>query len=200
MPQSLRRVKRGRRDGFAGGQKPGRRDGALAGIFVEGIRYVLYIQHMLNLSNTPSVEDRRRVIEDFGGYFAQSGVPPTAGRIWGYLLLSREPVSIDRIAADLGMSKSSVSVGTRQLEQFMLARRSGEPGSRRALYEASRTGGRFFEQLLTSYRTVARVIDAAVGVSPDETVRARLEEMSRFFHLWIDEFTQLANRLEESRR
>jgi len=58
-------------------------------------------------------------------------------RLYGYLLLSAEPVSLDRITSDLEISKSSASVAARLLEQYTLARRHGERGSKRALYEVS---------------------------------------------------------------
>jgi predicted transcriptional regulator len=65
------------------------------------------------------------------------GVPQAVARLYGYLLLGAEPVSLDRIAADLEVSKSSASVAARLLEKYTLVRRHGERGSKRVLYDAS---------------------------------------------------------------
>ena len=155
---------------------------------------------MLNISTDPDAEGRRRFIEDFGRYFAQWGLGATLGRIWGYLLLSPEPASLDLIAADLGISKSNASTTCRQLEQFLLVRRSGQPGSRRALYEANAMSRRFFDQILATYQELARMLENGLPLSPDERVRARLDEAVDFFHAWLREFSQLVQRLEDSRR
>ena len=167
---------------------------------MQKILYMWYIRNMLNVANDPSAEGRWRFIEDFGRYFGQWGLGPTLGRIWAYLLLCPEPASLDLIAADLGISKSNASVTTRQLEQFLLARRSGKPGSRRALYEANPMSRRFFDQILGSYGELTRFLESGVVVSPDGTVRARLEEAVGFFHSWIEEFEKLIHRLEGAGR
>src|SRR5262249_13196083 len=65
------------------------------------------------------------------------GVAQTTARMYGYLLLVAEPVSLQQITADLGVSKSSASVAGRQLEMYTLARRRGERGTRRIFYEVS---------------------------------------------------------------
>jgi DNA-binding MarR family transcriptional regulator len=155
---------------------------------------------MLNLASGPEVEERIRVIEDFGRFFGTWGLAPTQGRIWGYLLLSPQPASLDLIAQDLGISKSNASTAARQLEQFLLVRRSGQPGSRRALYEANVMSRRFFDQITAAYSGLARILEAGMGVAPDPLVRARLEEAARFFHSWTQELDALVSRLGYTRR
>ncbi|TME15072.1 MAG: HTH domain-containing protein, partial [Chloroflexi bacterium] len=49
-------------------------------------------------------------------------MPPSLGRIHGLLLLSDEPISLDEIAAKLGVSKTGASVVTRDLERVGAAR------------------------------------------------------------------------------
>ena len=55
-----------------------------------------------------------RFIEDAARLLIPWGVPQTAARLYGYLLLCAEPVSLDRITADLEISKSSASVAARE--------------------------------------------------------------------------------------
>jgi len=65
------------------------------------------------------------------------GLARTTGRIYAYLLLQSEPVSLDEIAGDLHVAKSGASVSTRHLMGFGLARSSGERGTRRLRYAAN---------------------------------------------------------------
>jgi len=92
-------------------------------------------------------------IEDVTRLMVPWGVPQTAARLYGYLLLSAEPVSLDRITSDLEISKSSASVARGCLEQYTLARRHGERGSKRALYGVSDN----YEGMLTEQN---RLLDA----------------------------------------
>lgn len=144
------------------------------------------------MSNESLAEDDRAFIEDVAGLLVPWGVPQTAARLYGYLLLSAEPASLDRIADELGMSKSSASVAARLLEQYALARRRGEPGSKRALYDASDN----YEGMLSGQsRLIAALTDllrkrAGTSAAPDAT-RRRLAEMADFYQM-MGEVTEQA--------
>lgn len=122
-----------------------------------------------------------RFIEDVARLLVPWGVPQTAARLYGYLLLSAEPVSLDRITADLEMSKSSASVAARLLEQYTLARRHGERGSKRALYAVSEN----YEGMLTEQNrllmSLAELMQAGAGGVASGPAAARLEEMAAFY-------------------
>ena len=109
------------------------------------------------------------------------GVPQTAARLYGYLLLSAEPVSLDRMTTDLEISKSSASVAARLLEQYTLARRHGERGSKRALYEVSDN----YEGMLTQQNrlldALADLLRAGAGATASATTRDRLDQMAEFY-------------------
>src|SRR5882724_9782153 len=92
---------------------------------------------MPNIGNPGLTGVERRFVEDVARLLTPWGVPQTAARLYGYLLLCAEPVSLDQISADLEVSKSSASVAARLLEMYTMARRHGQRGSRRLLYEAS---------------------------------------------------------------
>ena len=136
---------------------------------------------MPNTANDPLAEADRHFIEDVAQILIPWGVPQTTARIYGYLLLMPEPVSLQRITADLGVSKSSASVAARVLEMYTLARRHSERGSKRILYEASEdyagtlTGqNRMLRALATLFRS------RAVSIDPGIT-RERLEEIADFY-------------------
>ena len=76
-------------------------------------------------------------IEDVAALMIPWGSPPAVSRLYGYLLMSAEPVGLDRIAADLEISKSSACNAARQLENHKLARRHSERGSKRVFYSGT---------------------------------------------------------------
>jgi len=124
---------------------------------------------------------KQRFIEDAARLLIPWGVPQTAARLYGYLLLCAEPVSLDRITADLEISKSSASVAARLLEAYRLAQRHGERGSKRALYAVSDN----YEGMLTEQN---RLLDALADLLKNSTdavasgaARDRLDEMAAFY-------------------
>ena len=126
-------------------------------------------------------EPEQRFVEDMARLLIPWGVPQAAARLYGYLLLCSEPVSLDRMAADLEMSKSSASVAARLLEMYTLARRHGQRGSRRVLYEASDN----YEGMLAAQNRMlelgAELLRAGARDVASGRARDRLEEMAEFY-------------------
>ena len=73
-------------------------------------------------------------IERMGLALESDGMPRIAGRIFGLLLLSEDSLSLDGLAADLGVSKASVSTNARLLEQRGVLERISRPADRRDYY------------------------------------------------------------------
>jgi DNA-binding transcriptional regulator GbsR (MarR family) len=136
---------------------------------------------MPNKANKGLDEAGQRFTEDVARLLVPWGVPQTAARLYGYLLLNAGPVSLDRITADLEISKSSASVAARLLEQYTLVRRAGERGSKRALYEASDN----YEGMLTAQNrlldALAELLRAGAGSVARGRAGERLEEMAEFY-------------------
>ncbi len=109
------------------------------------------------------------------------GMPQTAARIYGYLLLQPEPVGLDQIAADLGISKASAWAATKHLDQVNQVERFGEPGSKRALYAAtSDVEGslRNYSKLLRRFGDLLREGEGAAGHA---VVASRMRQRSDFY-------------------
>jgi DNA-binding transcriptional regulator GbsR (MarR family) len=143
---------------------------------------------------------QRTFIEDMGQLMVGWGMPRNHGRIYAYLLLRREPASLDDIAADLDIAKSGASVASRQLAQLGLARAIGQPGSRRILYEALynlesifAARARQMSDLVTQLRHGARVASGAQG-------RQRLQAMADWCQEMINQYPLLIRRLEKRRK
>jgi DNA-binding transcriptional regulator GbsR (MarR family) len=62
------------------------------------------------------------------------GLPRIAGRIFGLLLVSDDCRSLDDLAAELAVSKGSVSTNARLLEQRGVLERNSRPSDRRDYY------------------------------------------------------------------
>ena len=133
------------------------------------------------MSNKRMTTTEQRFIEDAARLLIPWGVPQTAARLYGYLLLCAEPVSLDRITADLEISKSSASVAARMLEAYMLARRHGERGSKRALYTVSDN----YDGMLTEQNrlldALADLLKNGAGTAASGATRDRLDEMAEFY-------------------
>ena len=74
------------------------------------------------------------LIERMGLVLELEGLPRIAGRIFGLLLVSEDARSLDDLAADLQVSKGSVSTNARLLEQRGLLERLCRPADRRDYY------------------------------------------------------------------
>ena len=95
-----------------------------------------------------------------GGRTAQSfGLNRLFGQIYILLYLSGDPLSLDAIAEQLGVSKASVSIACRQLESWGAVHRTWVKGDRRDYYLAETDFNRILGNgLLTS---VTKKLDTA---------------------------------------
>jgi DNA-binding transcriptional regulator GbsR (MarR family) len=146
-----------------------------------------------------SNDARERFIDEVSRQLTPWGVPAAAARLYAYLLLSPEPASLDQIAADLQVSKSTASVSARLLEQYMLARRLGVRGSKRVLYEASDN----YENMLVAQN---RLLDSLADLfdsgseAADGRARERLAEVADFYRLTRQGMEQALETWRSSRR
>jgi DNA-binding transcriptional regulator GbsR (MarR family) len=73
-------------------------------------------------------------IDRMGLALESDGLPRIAGRIFALLLLSEDCRSLDELAAELRVSKGSVSTNARLLEQRGVLERNSRPSDRRDYY------------------------------------------------------------------
>ena len=149
----------------------------------------------------PKLTDKQhRFVEDMGQHMVGWGIPRNTGRIYAYLLLQDGPASLDQIAADLEVGKSSVSVGARQLVAFGMVRAIGERGSRRVLYDALYTVEAIFAaRTANAVELLARLrqgADASLAGSNHQ----RLREMAEMLQEFIDHAPEVFRQMRERRR
>jgi len=122
-----------------------------------------------------------RFMDDFAALMIPWGWPRNVGRMYGYLLLSAEPVTLDKIAADLRIAKSNASVAARTLEQFGNARRHSEPGSKRIYYSAPDALAGPFASKAELLSRIVRLLEANDAIGRTDEVNARLDGMADFY-------------------
>ena len=89
---------------------------------------------MKNAMNTQTTN----FIERMGVVLESDGLPRIAGRIFALLLVSPEPRSLDALAAELRVSKGSVSTNARLLEHRGVLEQVSLPADRRDYYRIPR--------------------------------------------------------------
>lgn len=144
-------------------------------------------------------EARRRFVDDFGQHMARYGVTLTVGRLFALLLLSDDPLSLDDLAAQLGISKSGVSLAARDLERLALARRLGTPGSRRVLYEATDSMEPVFLAGFARIRSQLDQIRRANPLLARGPAKNRMREMIELHEFWLREYDGVMDRWRRRR-
>lgn len=79
---------------------------------------------------------REQWIQKFGEAYQTFGLPKLMGNVVGLLLASSEPLSLDDITTQLGVSKGPVSQVMGRLRDHQLVERVNIPGNRKDFYRA----------------------------------------------------------------
>lgn len=95
-------------------------------------------------------EARIRLIEAGGRTSQDLGTGRIVGQVLIYLYLQESECSLDTIAEDLGLSKASVSIAARQLEQFGMARKVWKSNDKRNYYKSAENIAKALQQGLLS--------------------------------------------------
>jgi DNA-binding transcriptional regulator GbsR (MarR family) len=93
---------------------------------------------------------RMRLVETGGRTSQDLGLGRIVGQILVYLYLQRDECSLDVLESELGLSKASVSVAARQLEQLGLIRRVWIKGERKKYYRSAENIASALQQGLLS--------------------------------------------------
>jgi DNA-binding transcriptional regulator GbsR (MarR family) len=141
-------------------------------------------------------------IERMGLALEADGLPRIAGRIFGLLLISEDARSLDDLAAELRVSKGSVSTDARLLEQRGLLERVCRPADRRDYYSVP--PDLFIHtmaQRLARWQRFHEAIGAARTSLPIRSpgVRERLEEHEQAYTFMSQVIREALTRWQASR-
>ena len=76
----------------------------------------------------------QKFVIHFGEMGARWGMNRTVGQIYAVLFLAEEPLCADEIVTALGVSRSNVSMGLKELQSWQLVRLEHHPGDRRDFF------------------------------------------------------------------
>lgn len=156
-----------------------------------------YVNHLPPLN--------RQFVAHFGEMGSRWGVNRTVGQIYALLYLSDRPLIADEIAEALGMSRSNVSMGLKELEAWRLIRKRHMPGDRRDYIETPDDLWQILRILAEERRkrevdptlSLLRDIILETPASPEEKhAQAKMREMHDLIDLltgWADDVQKLDN-------
>jgi DNA-binding transcriptional regulator GbsR (MarR family) len=137
-------------------------------------------------------------IEMMGRHFEEEGTARIAGRLCGLLLLTDAPASLDDLAERLQVSKGSISLNARLLEDWGVAERITRPGDRRDFYRiAPDVSTRLLERQIERIKVLdGRMAALRPRLEPlPDTVRTRLDRAMAFNDAALRSFTRMLDEL-----
>ncbi|WP_134701882.1 GbsR/MarR family transcriptional regulator [Ammoniphilus sp. YIM 78166] len=167
------------------------------------------------MSSSPSYEESLRaaenmVIDAISETMDLYGVTPSIGRLYGILYFKQDPMTLDDMSAELGMSKPSMSTGIRALQQIHYVHKVWQKGVRKDLYLAEKdffkTFTSFFSNMWNREIAVNQeaaerateiltelIQDPQVPVWIHEQAKADLEQLrhSRQYYEWLRKVVHL---------
>ncbi|GAB4546622.1 MAG: winged helix DNA-binding protein [Anaerolineae bacterium] len=140
------------------------------------------------------------MLEGLGQLADYFGYNKVMGKMYGALLLSPDPMSLDDLVEHLQVSKASVSMNMRMLENMGIVREVWVRGDRRKFYEAESDFGKILTNVLGSrelrdVNQALEVLDSSINnlredlPSMDETN----QNLARFYTGRIDQMKDFFN-------
>ncbi|WP_100012120.1 GbsR/MarR family transcriptional regulator [Lentibacillus sediminis] len=127
--------------------------------------------------------NRNEKIEDVETQFVEKitdnmnafGAPTSVGRVLGIIYMNREPMTLDELAAETGMSKTRMSQIVREMIDMNIAERVFKKGIRKDLYQVEGDYYQTFISLFTS--TWKRAINRSRNF--EERVKKQIDELQQ---------------------
>ena len=149
--------------------------------------------------------EEKHFVEDVGIAFEQTGLPRTAGRIFGWLLISDPPhQSNNELAEVLMASRGSISSMSRLLIQLGLLERISLTGVRHGYFQLRLDAWQHMIKhgLEDEVKMFRQLAEHGLELLADKNPLARkgLEEMRDIYTFFEREFPALAERWEHERK
>lgn len=142
---------------------------------------------------------RRRLVETGGRTSQDLGAGRIVGQVLIYLYLQERECSLDLISDDLELSKASVSIAARQLEQLGLVRKVWRSGDRKNYYRSTEDIATALQQgvlalVQQKVQVFGRELDEALLIIEDE-MTDNGDADKRFLHSRVSRAKKLQSRL-----
>lgn len=123
-------------------------------------------------SNEQLERARERVIDTIAQNMNLYGVTESVGRLYGSLYFHENPITLDEMKDELGMSKTSMSTSVRGLMELKMVEKVWKKGERKDLYRAEMDWYQTFSDLFTiKWRTAVNANIGAIEKSKGELVQ-----------------------------
>lgn len=133
------------------------------------------------MATLPLSADDHELIERLAELLIPMGMTPIEARVQGLLIVSSSPLTLDEIVAALGVSKSSVSVATRELERHGAATRFTERGTKRVRYGLMEGAGGFLSAQLAFLGSIGELLRDRATTSANAATSRRFQAMGHFY-------------------
>lgn len=136
----------------------------------------------------------------FGEMGSRWGINRTVGQIYALLYVSPEPLSADDIVEKLGVSRSNVSMGLKELQSWRLVKLEHRPGDRREFFSAPEDVWQIFKTLAEERQrrevdpTLSMLRDALLetaGSAEDAYAQERMRKMHELIEQITDWFAEV---------
>jgi DNA-binding transcriptional regulator GbsR (MarR family) len=142
-------------------------------------------------------------VEAMGRMLGQSGLPPIAGRMWGWLLICEPPQqSAADLAEHLHASRGSISGAARVLETAGLVRRATRRGDRREYFNVPPGFTRaFVESQVPRLRAFRQLTEEGLELLNDRpaSVRERVQEVHDLYEYFEQVYPRMLEQFNEER-
>ncbi|PKR78266.1 GbsR/MarR family transcriptional regulator [Halalkalibacillus sediminis] len=156
---------------------------------------------MANQENEKYWEEYDKVIEQFIQVIAKNmtlyGITPSVGRLYGALYFSEEPMTLDDMRDQMGMSKTSMSTGVKSLADMKMVEPSFKRGVRKDLYQSEEDWYKSFTSLFGNrwrHHTETNIEEADEAIQLLEEIRNETTDEDL-----IDEINRKIDRLVYAR-
>ncbi|MFB4214022.1 GbsR/MarR family transcriptional regulator [Shouchella sp. JSM 1781072] len=150
---------------------------------------------------------REKFIHELSTNLHLYGMNESTGRLYGALLFEEQPLTLDQMSEQLGMSKTSMSTSIRQLTEAHMARKVWQKGVRKDLYSSEDDWYSSFIAIFTKqWRTAIDRNRKASDEMKEEllamqenaphlsdTIKVDLKKLNHAngYYDWLDEFVAL---------
>ena len=146
---------------------------------------------------------KQRFILHLGEMGSRWGINRTVGQIYALLFVSDRPLNADDIVEALGLSRSNVSMGLKELQSWRLVRLQHLPDDRREYFSAPEDIWEIFRVLMDERRkreidpTLSMLRDALLespSSAEDRHAATRMAEMHDLIEMttgWLDDIQRL---------
>ncbi|QPH52245.1 GbsR/MarR family transcriptional regulator [Pontivivens ytuae] len=149
---------------------------------------------------------RQDFVLHFGEMGSRWGINRTVGQIYAVLFLADEPMCADEIQEALGVSRSNVSMGLKELQAWRLVRLSHKPGDRRDWFTTPDDLWEIVRILVEERKrreidptlTKLRELEMATPCASDAHAHARIAELRELIEMLTGFYDDMA-RLETER-